>query len=46
MVPRTLAKDLSFAFPKSITIPLSNARYAILQTCHLVTVDERLRYGL
>ena len=40
LTPRTLAKDLSFAFPKSITIPLSNARYTILQTCHLVPVNH------
>ena len=33
---RTLAKDLSFVFPKSKTILLPGVRYSIFKTCHLV----------
>ena len=34
--PRTLAKDLSFASPKSTSTTRPIARYVIFKTCHLV----------
>ena len=42
--PRTLAKDLSFASPKSTSTTLPIARYATSKTCHLVhrSHDARL----